>query len=244
MTETKPLPAHLHPCRLNDDDQIDYAGGLWKLSDSSAVPKAFYETWATLDGGATFHVRHAPSFQNARPRCMFVDFDGDGDLDMVTESAGLLEGGLREGLSRFLTRKALDHSVAVYPQAQGQFWKKPAFRATFRIRLEAPPIRNGPLFGRYQAGELFDLTGDFNGDGYRDALVQEGPGRLGVYLARGLDFPGRPDARPRIPASARFNVADVNGDGRSDIVLSWPSAAGQAAGTERTRILFASEDLE
>jgi len=244
ILETKALPVHLRPCRLNDDEQTDFAGGAWKLSNTTAVPRAFYETWATLDGGKTFHVRHAASFLNARPRCMFVDFDGDGDLDMVTESTGLLEGGLREGLSRFLTSKALDHTVAVYPQAQGQFWKKPAFRSTFHIRLQAPPVRNGPLFTRYQAGGLFDLTGDFNGDGYRDVLLQEGPERLSVYLARGLGFLSRPDARPPIPESARFNVADVNGDGKSDIVLSWVSPAGQVTGVERTRVLFAGEDLE
>ena len=237
------LPPHVRPCRLNDDAVIDYAGGRWQVPDTALLPKLLYETWASLDGGRSFHIRRAPVCNSFRPHCSFVDFDGDGDFDMVTESMGLFEGGVREALNRFLTRKAVDHVVSVYRQARGRFSRAPDLQVRLTIALRQPPVWNGPEFRRYQAAELVNLTGDFNGDGYRDLLVQEYPGRLSVYLAAGFGFPARPDATVEVLERAHAGVSDVNGDGKSDIVLRWVELV-EGERVERGKVYFAREDVE
>ena len=138
------LPRHLQPCRLNEDGMIDYAGGRWEVSETAAFPVPLYETWATLDGGKHFYVQRAPSLQQSRPHCSFVDFDGDGDLDMVVEATGLFEGGAREALERFLTRSAVDHVIRVHVQGNGRFANTPRCRRASPSPWNIRRVRMGP----------------------------------------------------------------------------------------------------
>jgi len=217
VDSTQPGPAHVRPCRLNGDGVIDLAGGCWETSRTATLPLPVYETWASLDGGATFTVRRTTALPGFRPRCSFIDFDGDGLLDLVTEETGLFDGGVRETLARVLTLPGVRHEVAVCFQRAGGFEKRPGYRAAFDIDLGTPPVRHGEMFQRYQAGELVDVTGDFDGDGWRDVAVRDRVDNLSIHLTR-------PGARPvqgaelALPTGARFHVADVNGDGRSDVV--------------------------
>jgi hypothetical protein len=212
---SQPLASHLHPCRLNADGVLDLAGGRWVSSETAMLPLPVYETWASLDGGNTFHVRRSASLPGLRPRCSFVDFDGDGVLDMVTEETGFFDGGVRETLSRVLTLSEIRHTVSVFRQEALGFSKKPTLRAAFSIELESPAISQGPMFQRYRAGELVDVTGDFDGDGTHDVIVRDCMDRLVVHLS-GRDAS---HAELPIPRAAAFAVADVNADGRSDIVV-------------------------
>lgn len=238
VTETEPMASYLDPCRLNEDDTLDFAGGDWSLSAASVLPTPIFVTTATLDGGRTVQTLRTNSF---RPRCSFVDFDGDGDLDMVTESTGLLEGGLRETISRFLSQQSLHHEIRVYFQdGRNRFSKTPSLQHRFTIHLAEAPYRNGALFRRYQAGELLDVTGDFNGDGYRDVLVQQRPGELGIFLCQQNRFSRKPDIRLSIQKNARFAVADIDGDGRSDIAVRWKDLQ-EDGGRETGRIYFSRE---
>jgi hypothetical protein len=246
---TEIMPSFLEPCALNRDKTMDYAGGRWVQSEVSPLPKSLYETWATLDGGKNFYVQRAPSFANFRPRCAFVDFDGDGDMDMVTESTGLFDGGIRETLNRLRTSRRILHTVQVFRQAQGQFSRKPALKTQLLIQLAHPPYRRASQFQRYISAELVDISGDFNGDGYRDLAVQEAPGLLSIYLAAGFGYPKNPDIRVPIKKNAKFNVFDVNGDGWSDVVLHWTEVLEESnkAGKsvyrqiDHSKVLFAEE---
>lgn len=221
---TAPLPPHFRPCRLNGDDLIDYAGGDWELSTSSPLPMPIYETSASIDNGKTVQSVRSVSF---RPLCSFIDFDGDGDRDMIAETMGLFDGGIRECISRGLTSKRLDHEIAVHLQdAGGVFSKSPDIRGRFTVRLDAPPLRGSALFQRYQSSELFDISGDFNGDRRRDIVVHERPGRLAVYLCGDRGFSTQPDGAVDIPEGAHFGVADIDGDGRGDIAVRWYVSAG------------------
>ena len=52
-----------------------------------------------------------------------------------------------------------------------------------------------------------------------------------------LAFPKTPDRTVAIPRDARFAVADIDGDGRSDIVV-YGSEALESSGVERALIHF------
>ena len=224
---------------MNEDGIVDFAGTTRDYAETSPFIHApIVETSVTTDGGKTIQRVRTYSF---RPRCSFVDFDGDGDLDMITESTGLFEGGVRECVSRLLTQRTVGHEIRVHLQnALGKFPETPDVQTRFTIHLDSVPIRFGNMFDRYWAGQLVDLTGDFDGDGYRDLVVRGRPRRLAVYLSAGYRIPKKPSVTLRVPEQAGFDVFDIDGDGRSDIVVQWSEES--ADGWEsHNRVHFARE---
>lgn len=240
---SEPLPSHLRPCHLNADDTLDFAGGRWLLSTASPLPAPIYETWASLDGGATFHIERSPAFQHFRPACSFLDFDGDGDLDMITESTRLYTGGTRETINRYLTETRLPHTVRILAQDQGSYATNDVLTFDLEIELDSPPVTGGAMLSRYQAGTLVNLLGDFNGDGYHDLAVRRSSTSLVIYLARGWHgFKSTPDATVSMPADADFGVADINGDGRADLLLHWEEpATGTESGAEQMMVYYSRQ---
>lgn len=218
---TEPMSNGMRPCRLSSEDTWDFAGGDWELSQATSLPIPVFETRATFDRGKTWQTFRSVSF---RPSCLFIDADGDGRRDLLTESIGLLEGGIRESVDRFLSARQIEHSISIYLQHDKAFPPKPDWHARITISLDAPPLRNTEFFQRYQAGELLDVTGDYDGDGRRDLLVQDRPDRLSVYLSTPNGFGTIPETAIAVERNARFAVCDVNGDGRSDIAV-YPTPA-------------------
>jgi hypothetical protein len=213
------MPSHVRPCRLNGDDLLDYGGAHWVLSDVAPVPIPIHETWASLDGGRTFHIERAATFHGFRPLTSFVDFDGDGDMDMVVESTHYFEGGLRESVNQYLSRKTIPHTIRIHAQADGRFSAAP-LSASFELELEAPPVSPGPMLARYQSGERVNVTGDFNGDGYRDLVIHRAARELEIRLAQGWEaFGERPAVLLALPEDTQVSVADLNGDGLSDVLV-------------------------
>lgn len=235
-----PVPAYLRPCRLNQEPRLAFAGGRWQVSESPLLPELVYETCATLDGGKTFHVRRSRSFQNFRPQASFVDFDGDGRMDMVTESTGLFDGGVRETVARFLTQDRVEHEVALYRQTEAGFAEKPSARARFTLGLGKAPVYGSGDFARYQMGDLVNVTGDFNGDHFRDIVVQDQPGHVAIYLSSEWKIPAKPAAAIAFANRGIFSVFDLNGDGRSDIILRG-SDKGAEKKVEPVMVYFSRE---
>ena len=139
----------------------------------------------------------------------------------------------REVVERFMTRASIGHSVRVYPQQNGGFAQTPAVELQVEITLEAPPWRMPPMYGRYQSGTLVNLAGDFNGDGHRDIAVRDRADRVALWLAHGWTLSLAPDAVVSIDPASEYAVADVNGDGCSDIIET-REAPSSAAGRGRT----------
>ncbi len=232
---TARIPAHLQPCRLNGDTTPDFAAVRSHISETSPMPQPIQELVLTTDGGKTLQSFRSRSFQTL---CVLVDFDGDGDLDVVVESTGLYKGGLRESLTRSLSERTLTHTLAIHLQdAQGRFSKTPDLVQKLAIKLARPPFRDGPLFAEYQNGGSVNITGDLNGDGKRDLVVRTHPERLSIYLNDDLAFPKTPSRTLDIEPGARFGVADVDGDGRSDIVIH-REASLESGASRRTAVYF------
>ncbi len=215
------VPDHVRPCHLNDDTIPDYAGAHWVLSDVAAVPMPVHETWASLDGGKTFQIERATTFHNFRPYTSFVDFDSDGDQDMIVESTGFFELGLRESINQYLSSKMIPHTIRILPQIDGRFSDE-SLVCEVSLALEAPPVSPGPMLARYQAGELVNLTGDFNGDGFRDLACRRSATEIDIRLADGWRrFEPTPTTTIAVPAQAHVAVSDINGDGLSDVLVRW-----------------------
>ncbi len=238
---TAAMPVYVAPVRLNGDDTMDFAGRAWEATAGHLLDMPTYAVRASLDGGATFAVQRARTF---RPHALFVDFDGDGDRDLVTESTDLFDGGSRETMARYLNRRALRHTVCVFPQTKGRFADTPALDATVTVQLPAPPVRDTDLFPRYRGvrgGPLFDLSGDLNGDGYKDLVVQDRVDRIAVFLAAGFGFPEQPDATIAVEGVQSFGTRDIDGDGRSDIVVR--RRTRMDGESERIFVYFTREDV-
>jgi hypothetical protein len=231
-----PLPHCAAPCRLNNDDVIDYAGAEWEETTSSMFPKPVLETVASTDGGKTLQVRRTLSF---RPTCSFADIDGDGDHDMITERTGLFDGGIRETVARYMTSRRIRHEINVYHQTtDGFFPVTPELSYRFTIELDQPPYHDSDRFRRYLSGELVNVTGDFDGDGRRDLLVHDRPDRLVLHLGTGHTFSKGPAATVVVPSGCTWVVEDVDADGRSDLLVWWTVLDGEIE-REQSRVYLA-----
>jgi hypothetical protein len=173
--------------------------------------------------------------------------NGDGRKDMIAEASDVFSGGVRECIERFANSTLVRHELRVYLQDdQGNFPSAPSWTAEFQIGLLHAPLYNDDRFRWYQSGELLDVSGDFNHDGYRDVLVHDQPNRLALFLntgnaaAPGGGLPSRPDAVIPVEPTQRFDVADVDGDGRSDAIVRWREES-QSGGVEHNRIYLARE---
>lgn len=230
------LPAHMRPCRLSRGGGIEFAGGDWRISHASALPTPVFETVVTRGQG---HTQQAFRVRSFRPHCMLADFDRDGDRDVIVEQTALFDGGVRETISRFLTARELEHTVRIHLRdANGVYAERPDVVGRFRIRLNKAPRYEDRQFRRYVAAELVNCTGDFDGDGFGDAAVQIEPRLVGVFLGSIRGFPSSADRLLSVPADSRFDVADVDGDGRSDLVASWREERGEGGWEPRNIVHF------
>lgn len=139
-----------------------------------------------------------------------VDLDGDGHCELVLArlKPSVLTSG---GIADVVVSGAMDWVLAVRTFKNGAFSTRADASLTFTTML---PPEKGPE-------NFIFLEGDFNGDGRRDLLVRRSPTLWQVYLSttNGSWFQPKPGLTFDIAEDGEFFIADLNGDGCSDLVV-------------------------
>lgn len=233
--QTVPFSEDVQPCRLNPDQQIDFAGGVLDYTSSLALLTPIYSTQVQTTPDIGLQLFRSKSFV---PHVMFCDVNQDGYLDLILERTDITHGGLRETLNRFTTQRKFRHFVNVhYQQADGRFSSQVDVSVDEVIRLDQTPIRLSEMFERYQGGRLVNFTGDLNGDGMNDCVIQSTPDALSIYFVNTLGEVSKKPLMVGIESHETFHVVDINGDGVSDIVLQG-IAEHEGESTPSTRVLL------
>jgi len=154
------------------------------------------------------------------------DLDGDGRLDLVTIDLHISITRLLGGLS--LGRVTLPMDFRVWCQAPGGAFKVVSgldLSGSFRVDLASLALRNLPSF-----------SGDFDGD-HRADFVQLGRGKqVSIHTGHpGCAFPRSPDLTLKLRNEPQHlglvRVRDLDGDGRSDLMVVQPKEAPEAGVT-------------
>jgi hypothetical protein len=162
------------------------------------------------------------------------DLDGDGRCELIlvalktrlTSWSGLVDMFLSGGI---------DWVFTVRSGRNGDYSGGP----DFRMDVTSGMPRDDSI------ASLFQIKGDFNGDGREDLLVERSPDQFDVYLSSEASgfFRQGPAVVFRAPTAARrVDTADLNGDGVSDLfvqgreqpqVTVFLSQSGQSKGARR-----------
>jgi hypothetical protein len=161
----------------------------------------------------------------------FRDLNGDGRQDLVTMT---LDVGLPKLLGSLATKRlsvGLDfHVWCQQPDGGFRAVKGLDLSGTFRVDLDDLRVSQLSLF-----------SGDFDGDGRAD-FVQLGRGRR-VTIHRGrpdCSFPAAPDLAFDLREEPRdlslVQIRDLDGDGRSDLLVVQPKGAAEAGFAAAVRL--------
>jgi hypothetical protein len=141
------------------------------------------------------------------------DYDQDGKLDFTFLQTDF---GIPE-IINFLIRRRLTFHFDFYPwRGTPAFPEKPVRRKDVSVKFD---LKEGHL----SAVPLVDISHDFNGDGLPDFYSPREREAFSVYFARpkgdGRLFSGSPDIHARVHQSFYRRFADLNRDGRADVIF-------------------------
>jgi hypothetical protein len=141
------------------------------------------------------------------------DLQGDGTYQLVllelkstfTSVSGALEMALSRGVEWALTIRRFSH---------GAFARNAETALTTTLVMSAEMDERWPLF----------VCGDYNGDGRLDFAVRRATHQWNIYFSAndGRWFAPQPAMTFETPLQGNFEIDDLNGDGRSDLVLRAP----------------------
>lgn len=203
---------------LNRDGRSDFI--LWQV-----IPDAFrtdvYVFLRGADGklperpSQILHCRGVPiPVGSAFTRTPIGDLKGDGICELVLLDPSLLTASA-SGLVDMLVSRGVDMDVTVRTFNHGAFAPAADRAVSFKSYLSWTGSAQWPFF----------ICGDFNGDGRPDLVVMRSSSHWEIYFSTndGHWFQSQPAMTFELPVQGNFErryfeTADLNGDGRSDLV--------------------------
>ena len=200
---------------LNGDGRKDLI--LWQVVGEVQFRTDVYVSLRGADGklpehpDQVLHCRGFPIPTGSTDRVSpIADLKGDGTYELVLlelKSTVISVGSLVDmALSR-----GLHWSLNIRTYGHDGFSRSPDGSADITCVLPADVLGEWPLF----------ICGDFNGDGRPDFVVQRTSTEWGIYASTndGTWFQPKPSMSFESPVAGNFEISDLNGDGRADIVL-------------------------
>jgi hypothetical protein len=165
------------------------------------------------------------------PSVPLVDIDGDGAVDLVL---GYGRFDSREGIRKMILALQLDHSLRVHFFRPGRgFEPEPDFRRDVSLRMDGIEIHFAASRRDYLARAV-DIAGDFDGDGHKDLLVHDRADGISMYPFRSRTEGFAKESALTFPHAGGLDhmvVEDLNGDGKSDLIIVLPGRSGVEAFT-------------
>ena len=197
---------------VNNDRKVDLVVHQWVVGASFFGATA--ELVACIGTGAGFGPPQTIRTPAAAIDVRLVDWDGDGDLDLVAPQVDLSFANL----GRALVSRKVQIDLAVYP------WTGKSYGSTAQVAGRT----SWPL----TAPESFHmkLEADLDGDGWLDLVTNEGEDRVRAYRGGPGGLASTPTAEHLGPlpiGPAPIFVGDLTGDNEAEVVL-WGARGGAA----------------
>ncbi|MDG1481077.1 MAG: VCBS repeat-containing protein [Myxococcota bacterium] len=195
---------------LDGDGRLDLATHLWVTEGSWFGATAQFRIFSGT--GSAFSPLQTMQTDNAAVDVRFLDFDGDGDQDLLVSQVDIGLGNL----GRALLSRQVQVEVGLYTMDGGRYPSQPRTLRTLTFPIE----RTDDL--------QLALEGDIDGDGLIDLVTNDGGDWLRVYRNELTAFSEEPLASIAMPIprvdDALF-VHDLTGDGRAEIFVWEPGAS-------------------
>ncbi len=140
-----------------------------------------------------------------------LDFDGDGDTDLLVPMVDIGLGNL----GRALVSRKVEVDVALFAQDDGRFATSPEILRSFAWSITDPD------------SVQVSLDGDINGDGIVDLVKGDNGDQVLIFISQNRSIPSQPTARHTTPipkTDSPFFVRDLTGDGRAEVIVWGPGA--------------------
>lgn len=201
---------------LNGDGLPDlvlnkFGGGLTKFKSAVYI-------YPGSDGGFSKKVGYTVDKEGLMTYLRFNDLDGDGKKEMIMPYVDI---GLMQ-MARMLMSQSLKVDMRVYKGGDGFYTDSPAVSKEMTLKVDTDS-------GFRLLGYPPDFSGDFDGDGLNDLMMEHKDG-VAVWRNKGaLTFASSPFLYVTASRSDNHLLSDLNGDGKCDF-FAWSSFDPQQKG--------------